>query len=121
MGLIGGSYAIRFPSTNIDAMFLTDYSSLPAVMTLLGGIGTPYGPIIGSVTLALFREYLSGYRVRIFEWEINFAYYFKLVIGLTLIIIILFMPYGIMGAIGKFKSTKLFEKIKSAKGLKTPF
>jgi branched-chain amino acid transport system permease protein len=111
MGLIGGSYAIRFPSTNVDLVFLTDYSFLPAVMTLLGGMGTVYGPIIGSTTLALIGEYL----------RVQYALYFKLVIGFILIIIILFLPNGIMGLIGRVKSTKLFGRIKSVKGLKTPF
>ncbi|MEM3629526.1 MAG: branched-chain amino acid ABC transporter permease [Candidatus Bathyarchaeia archaeon] len=117
IGLIGGSYAIRFPSTNVDAMFLTDYSFLPAVMVLLGGIGSAYGPILGSATLALISEYLRA--------NAEYTAYFKLIVGLTLIVIILFMPYGIMGAIEKVKSTKFFGKIngkiKSIKGPKTPF
>lgn len=110
MGLIGGSYVIRFPSSNVRAMFLSDYSFLPAVMTLLGGMGSAYGPIIGSVTLSLIREYL---------W-VQYTDYFKIIIGVILIIVMLFMPNGIMGIVGKVKSTKLFERIKSVKVLKTP-
>ena len=110
MGLIGGSYAIRFPSTRVDSAFIVNYSFLPPIMTMLGGVVTAYGPIIGATTLTLINEYL----------RVTFASYFPIIYGSILIIIVLFMPNGIMGVIEKVKSTKLFGRIKSAKGLKTP-
>ncbi len=111
MGLIGGSYAIRFPSTNIVSAFNVNYSFMPPIMTMLGGVGTAYGPIIGSTTLTLISEYV----------RVSFAGYFPIIYGSILIIIVLFMPNGMMGVVEKVKSTKLFARIKSAKGLKTPF
>lgn len=111
MGLIGGSYAIRFTSTHVNNAFLVNYSFLPAIMTMLGGVATAYGPIIGATTLHLISEYL----------RVTFSSYFPIIYGSILIIIVLFMPNGIMGVIEKVKSTKLFERIKSVKGLKTPF
>jgi len=110
MGLIGGSYAIRFPTINVDGAFKTDYSFLPAIMVLLGGVGTAYGPIIGSITLSLLSEYL----------RVTFSFYFPIIYGSILIIIVLFMPNGIMGMVEKLKATKLMGRKELAKAPEMP-
>ena len=110
MGLIGGSYAIWFPSTQIDLAFSPNYSFLPAVMTMLGGVGTVYGPIIGSITLTLISEYL----------RVTFTSYFLIILGLILIVIVLFMPNGIMGMVEKLKATKLMGRKELAKAPEMP-
>ena len=100
MGLLGGSYAIRFYSTDIKQAFNVNYSFLPAIMVLLGGVGTVYGPIIGATTLTLINEYL----------RVTFTSYFPIIYGSILIIIVLFMPNGIMGMVEKLKATKLMAR-----------
>jgi len=114
MGLMGGSYAIRFPSINIRDAFSVEYSFVPVVMVLLGGVGTAYGPIIGAVTLSLLNQYLL----------VTFTGYFQLIYGAILILIVLFMPNGIMGIImgtvGKLKATKLIRRKELAKAPKMP-
>lgn len=56
------------------------------VMVVLGGMGTLFGPLVGSVFFLIVEEILSGY----------FAYW-KMIFGPILIIIILFAKGGIMG------------------------
>lgn len=97
MGLVGGAYMISFGSVNVNDAFKADYSILPPVMVLLGGAGTVYGPIVGAPTLTLIDEYLRRITTN-----------YPLFYGLILLIIVVFMPQGIMGALGKLKSTKLF-------------
>lgn len=98
MGLIGAGSAIRFPTMNVDLAFdVIQYSFMPAVMVLLGGIGSIYGPIIGAVTLSLLNEYLRT----------NFSLYYLIIYGSLIIIIILFMPRGILGVIEKLKTQRL--------------
>jgi len=106
MGLMGGCFATRLSGyVNTDMAFESLYSFLPAVNTLLGGIGTVYGPIIGSITISLLSEYL----------RVTLPHYFLIILGLILIAIVMFMPDGIMGIVEKIKTTKLFgsEKAKA--------
>ena len=56
------------------------------VMVVLGGMGTLFGPLVGSVFFLIVEEVLSGY----------FAFW-KMIFGPILIIIILFAKGGIMG------------------------
>jgi len=105
MGLMGGCFATRLSGyVNTDMAFESLYSFLPAVNTLLGGMGTVYGPIIGSITVSLLSEYL----------RVTLTHYFLITLGLILIAIVMFMPDGIMGIVEKIKTTKLF-RIEKAK------
>lgn len=114
IGFMGGSFTTRLNGyVNTDIAFEPLYSFLPAVMTLLGGAGTVYGPIIGSITTSLLSE-----RLRVL------SHYFLIILGLILIAIVLLMPNGIMGTVErmveKMKTTKLFESKKAAKAPEIP-
>jgi branched-chain amino acid transport system permease protein len=60
----------------------------PVVVTILGGVGTLYGPIVGSVAYTGMKDLLSGY---IANWE--------LFIGLLLVFIMLAGEKGIWGTL----------------------
>lgn len=110
IGLMGGCFATRLPGyVNTDMAFGSLYSFLPAVNTLLGGMGTVYGPIIGSITVSLLSEYL----------RVNFPHFFLIILGVILIAIVMFMPDGIMGIVEKIKTKKLF-RIEKAKAPERP-
>lgn len=96
MGLMGGSYVLRFGAVNPDMTFTFDYSFMPPVMVLLGGIGTAYGSMVGAVILTLLKEYL----------RMSFLYY-QIIYGAILVVIVMFMPYGIMGAVERLKAMRL--------------
>jgi len=100
MGLAGGSYTISFYSLNLNSVFTVDYSFLPPVMVLLGGVGTVYGSMIGPPLLILISEYLR---------QTIAGGYYQITYGVILVIIVLFAPNGIMGVIGKLKSAKLLK------------
>jgi branched-chain amino acid transport system permease protein len=110
IGFMGGCYStVLMGYVNTDIAFNSLYNFMPAVMTLLGGAGTVYGPIIGSTTLSLLNEYL----------RVNFPHYFLIILGVILIAIVIFMPDGIMGMVEKIKTTKLFS-IEKAKAPEKP-
>ncbi|MEM2631413.1 MAG: branched-chain amino acid ABC transporter permease [Candidatus Bathyarchaeia archaeon] len=94
IGIMGACFTTRFPYINTDIAFGSEYSFLPAIMTLLGGAGTFYGPIIGSVMISLLSHYLG----------VAYVHYFQLILGLILVAIVVFMPNGIMGLIGTLKA-----------------
>jgi len=111
MGFMGSSFVTRLPYTNPDIAFDPLYSFLPAIMTLLGGPGTVYGPVIGSITVSLLNEYLG----------VTFTEYFLIILGLILIAIVIFMPNGIIGVIEKSRGMiKLGGKKELVKVPKTP-
>jgi len=101
IGFMGGCFTTRFAYINTDIAFDPLFSFLPAVMTLLGGAWTIYGPIAGAVLLSLLEEYL----------RVAYPYHFLAIIGFLLILIIMFMPNGLMGIVEKFKGKFSKERI----------
>ena len=67
-----------------------DRSVLLIVMVILGGVGTMLGPLIGATIVILVENVLSSYVDR---WQ--------LVLGLTFILVILFLRAGVAGSIAK--------------------
>ena len=62
-------------------------SFLVVIMALLGGAGRLYGPVLGAVPLALLFEFLSA----------NFPNYFSILLGVVFMIIVYFLPNGVVG------------------------
>jgi branched-chain amino acid transport system permease protein len=58
-------------------------------MTMIGGIGSFFGPIFGAAIFGLISELTSRYTERV-----------ELVVGLILILVIMYFPLGFMGALG---------------------
>jgi branched-chain amino acid transport system permease protein len=57
------------------------------IMALFGGAGKLYGPLLGTVPLVLLFDYLTAY----------FPNYFSILLGLTFIVIVYFLPRGVVG------------------------
>ncbi|WP_313892349.1 branched-chain amino acid ABC transporter permease [Psychrobacillus sp.] len=98
--LAGSLYAIslRFVNTSVLAMDITLDALL---MTIIGGVGTLIGPIIGAGVIELAQHYLSGLAkdFPIFErWIIFF--------GIIYILAVIFFPKGIVGSIQSVFSKK---------------
>jgi branched-chain amino acid transport system permease protein len=70
------------------AIFSLGLSISPVVMVVLGGSGTPLGPVIGAIILTLLPEALH-----------RFQEYHVLVYGFILLLVLRFLPQGIMGLI----------------------
>lgn len=99
--LAGSLYAVslRFVNTSVMSMDITLDALL---MTIIGGVGTLIGPVIGSFVIEIAQHYLSGLAkdYPIFErWIIFF--------GLLYILAVIFFPKGIVGTIyGKYLAWK---------------
>ncbi len=57
------------------------------IITILGGVGTLVGPIIGAGIMQLISQFF-------YEW---FGARWPLVFGLLYIVLVMFLPYGIVG------------------------
>ena len=65
-------------------------------MALLGGIRSTWGPVIGAIVLGLAGEYL----------KLLMPYGYLIIYGLIIILVILFLPDGLMGLVKKFTQKK---------------
>ena len=91
--LAGSLYAVslRFVNTSVMAM---DVTLDALMMTIIGGVGTLIGPIIGAGVIEFAQHYLSGLarNYPIFErWIIFF--------GILYILAVIFFPRGIVGTV----------------------
>jgi len=86
-GLSGFLYVILQRYANPDFLHFI-ISGEAVIWTLIGGMGTLYGPVIGTAFVILFGDLLSS-------WMKNHL----AVIGLIFIIAVIFLPKGIVGTI----------------------
>src|SRR5438876_976712 len=84
-GLGGAIYPIRAAYATPDLMLWTESGEF-IISVMIGGLGTLVGPIIGGAFFTILRDEVSSY----VDW------YF-IVIGGVLIVIVLFMPRGLLG------------------------
>jgi len=105
--LAGALYASLFLYIVPDQVLSIDVSNEIAIVAMLGGAGTVLGPIVGSVVLESASE--------IFKNVFKEAH--LLIYGMLLVVVVLFLPEGIVGAITAFlRRRALFGGMK-AKGV----
>jgi len=91
MGMAGSIMAMRYIYIDPGSAFDTFRSFLPVLMAIFGGMSLFYGPVIGAVLLAFLEEKLLT----------QFPYYYKLAFGIVLILVIIYLPDGLMGLLDK--------------------
>ncbi len=91
-GIAGGLYALFLQLVPINAVELMTSAEI-LIMTLVGGTGSLYGPLIGSAVVKIFSEILSTLWSR---W--------LLLLGIIYIIFIMFMKGGIWGLMQSVKN-----------------
>jgi branched-chain amino acid transport system permease protein len=108
-GVAGSIYAMFQNLISAEDAFHVLVSFAPIMMTMVGGIGSFFGPIAGSAIFGLIEELTSRYTERV-----------ELVMGLILILVIMFAPMGFIGLI-KILKEKIFsnqsEKSKPEKAI----
>jgi len=63
------------------------------LMTIIGGMGTLIGPVLGAVVIRVLGNYLA-------DW---FGPRWPLVFGLIFVALVMFFPWGIVGTVGRLK------------------
>lgn len=91
-GLAGGLYASYIGSISPEA-FSVMLSVDVLTMTLVGGSGTIAGPVIGATFLVFLKEWLRFLRE-----------YYMIIYGAGVVLIMIFMPYGIMGLLKRISA-----------------
>jgi branched-chain amino acid transport system permease protein len=84
-GLAGALYPGRSAYATPDLLHWS-ISGEFLIMVMIGGLGTLVGPIIGGAFLIVLQEKVSSY----VQW-------YNIVVGLVLVLIVLFVPRGLLG------------------------
>ncbi len=86
-GAAGATYALLF--SYVGASFASILQSIyPLLWTLLGGAGTTLGPLLGTALMFYLENYAR---------DLTSAY--LVVVGVVLLVVVLFAPKGILGAV----------------------
>jgi len=94
---MGAAGVIAAPSllyVNATIAFSVFYSFMPIFMAIFGGMGQVYGPVIGAVIFGYLEKTL---RAQLYS-------YFMLGFGIIMVVVILFLPNGIVGLVPMLQS-----------------
>ncbi len=89
IGILGGVNAYWLTYISPIDVFNVIHTIHMIVMTLFGGIGTVFGPVLGASVISLANE-LIGARL---------LYTYLLMLGAILLVVVLFLPRGVIGLI----------------------
>jgi len=87
VGVTGGLWASYFSFIEPNDMFGFDRPIGFVLMSVIGGVGTVFGPVLGAVVFVLLRQYLLA----------SYPQLYLGLYGLLLVLIILFEPLGLTG------------------------
>jgi len=93
MGATGAIMATRWVYIDPSIAFNLNYSFLPVLMAIVGGMGQLYGPVLGALGFAYLRHFLL----------IRAAHYYMLIFGIILVVFIIYLPDGLAGLIEKWR------------------
>jgi branched-chain amino acid transport system permease protein len=84
-GFAGALYALLFAFVTPDLLFWTTSGNV-VMMTIIGGVGTLVGPVVGSGIFLVLQEYLT-----------EFFNVWEMVFGLIIVAVVLLAPRGVYG------------------------
>jgi branched-chain amino acid transport system permease protein len=96
--IAGTFYAQYFAFIEPDIVFSLNFSIQLALLSIIGGIGTVLGPIVGAFFLTPLDVFLRGWLGGVLS-GLNFVVY-----GIILIIAVMYFPVGIVGWLKKMLS-----------------
>jgi branched-chain amino acid transport system ATP-binding protein/branched-chain amino acid transport system permease protein len=97
MAVAGAIMAPRWTYIDPAIAFNPLISFQVVIMALLGGANRLYGPLLGVVPLVLILEVISA----------NFPNHFSIVLGVVFIVIVYFLPNGVVGLVERVRAGSL--------------
>ncbi|MDP9148551.1 MAG: branched-chain amino acid ABC transporter permease [Myxococcota bacterium] len=92
-GLAGGLYASFSQFVGPESVLSIDVSVQAALIAVLGGVGTVWGPLLGSLVLTLSSELFKAF----------FKEAHLLIYGLLLVAVVLFLPAGVASLVPRVR------------------
>lgn len=97
-GLAGALYSLHLRYSSASFFFWT-VSGEAVLYTIMGGVGTLIGPVIGAAIMILFKDYISA-------WFENYM----LIVGAITVLVVLVAPQGILGLLYRSKNESAEEE-----------
>lgn len=94
--MVGTFHAMYLTFIEPDSVFSLTFSIQIAMFALIGGLGTVFGPLLGTILLVPLTELARGWLGSQAIGLHGFVY------GVALVLAVLFMPNGIMGVLSRF-------------------
>ncbi len=89
LGVFGGIEAYWIGYITPAGVYNVHKTVQMVIMTLLGGMGTVLGPVMGALSLSLLYEWLGTTLVE----------YYLIIVGVVIVCVVLLMPEGIVGSL----------------------
>jgi len=93
MAAAGAAIATRLSYIDPGSAFNINYSFFPVMMAIFGGMHNLYGPVVGAAVFAYLEELLTT----------RFPFYYMLVFGAIMVLVITFLPDGLVGLIQRWR------------------
>jgi branched-chain amino acid transport system permease protein len=100
-GLAGGLYVVLVHGAFAEYAFWAK-SGEAIIVALIGGMFSLFGPLVGAGVLMILQHIV-----------VQFTEYWSLVVGLLLLVVALFIPFGVMGIGPKLKGSEAFRNMAS--------
>lgn len=104
VGILGAVYAYSVGYFTTYTVFRLDFSLNMIVFCLIGGIGTLFGPVIGTAIMLFITQVLLS----------RFLDIHLLITGAMVVVIILLMPGGVIGALRDWRRSQAAGKDRAA-------
>ncbi len=89
--------ATKWTYIDPNSAFNPILSFTPVLMSLFGGVGQIYGPVLGATILTFISEIILS----------KFPYHYPLIYGIIFIVVIIFLPDGLVGLVEKWRKRAL--------------
>ncbi len=96
MGATGAVMTMRWTYVDPPTAFDIRLSFMPLLMAIFGGMGNLFSPILGSSIFAYLEAILTT----------KFPYYYMLLFGGAMLLVMVFMPHGIEGVFRKMQRNR---------------
>ncbi len=103
LAALAGTLLVYHSSYAVESMFTYDVSVNFVLMVMLGGVNSTAGTLFGSVLMTLLPEVLRSSQ-----------HYLRLIYGIGIILLMIFMPMGLAGVFQHIKR-RIFRSIKAKK------
>ena len=100
IGILGGINAYWLTYISPLDVFSVLHTINMIIMALFGGTGTVFGPVVGAIVLSIANEVIGS----------RLLYTWLLMLGVILLVVVVFLPRGILGSISRPSLLKRFKR-----------
>ncbi len=92
-------------------MMGVNFTVEPLLMTIIGGIGTFLGPVIGAAGLRISETLLRDLIITIGDNEINIGDSWEVILGVLFILVVIIFPFGVVGTWTRWRASKQTQRM----------